>query len=157
MFCLGHCWIAAPTTLLMASLLETHGLAIWLGGILEHSVYVILLPMQLWRCHQPIYGQSNDLTQFQEYPPRLFRSDELCIRQPQGSTSATIPPTAATWLELFNLFWRHVECRRRIGRDSSTQVSTFGLHNWSPTGCPTSVTALANRDRCLPCRRKSIE
>ena len=104
---------------LLTSLLETHGqeLSLRLGGILEHPVYYFPCSREV------VFNQSvvsKMISQFKEcineggsivtVPEHrlsmLLKFDELCIRN--HDESDTIPPAAATFLDLFDLFRRHV-------------------------------------------------
>ncbi len=103
---------------LLTSLLETHGqeLALRLGGILENSVYYFPCSRDVAFTQAVV---SRMISQFKEclqeggtivtVPEHrlsmLLKFDELCIRHQDKNT---IPPTAATFLNLFNLFRRHV-------------------------------------------------
>ncbi len=108
---------------LLTSLLESHGqeLALRLGGIMEHSVYYFpcnrgvafnqpsssIMVSQMISQFQECLEEGGSIVTVPEHRlSMMLKFDELCIRQPQGST--TIPPTAGTLLDLFNLFRRHL-------------------------------------------------
>jgi len=102
---------------LLTSLLETHGqeLALRLGGILEHPVYYFpcsrevtfsecLVNKMITEFKECLEEGGTIVTAPEHRLSMIHKFDELCIRHHDG----TIPPTAATFLKLFNLFRCHV-------------------------------------------------
>jgi len=104
---------------LLTSLLETHGqeLALLLGGILEHPVYYFpcsrdvaftkpLVSKMISQFEVCLNEGGSIVTVPEHRLSMLLKFDEFCIRNCDGT--GTIPPTAVTFLDLFDLFRRHV-------------------------------------------------
>lgn len=114
---------------LLTPLLETHGqeLALRLGGILEHPVYYFpcnrevtfnegLVNKMIMQFNECLEEGGSIVTVPEHRLSMMHKFDELCIRYTDHRLSViryrhgtgTIPPTATTFLNLFNLFRCHV-------------------------------------------------